>query len=76
MTATVLGLSILGTFYPGNRGSVYTALLVLYMLTAFVGGYISAQLYAQLGGDKWATNAGTCSALGASGQRGLILLHQ
>jgi len=30
----VFGLALVGTFYPYNRGSMFTALIVLYALTA------------------------------------------
>jgi hypothetical protein len=59
MVIAVLALSVIGAFYPGNRGSVYSALLLLYMITAAVSGYVSSTLYVQLGGEKWASNAGS-----------------
>ena len=41
----IFALALVGTFYPYNRGALYTALIVLYALTAIVGGYASASLY-------------------------------
>eukprot|EP00965_Chrysotila_dentata_P014050 465874-Pleurochrysis_carterae.AAC.1 len=32
-------------FYPGNRGAMYTAAIVLYALTAGTAGFVSAHLY-------------------------------
>ncbi len=49
--------AIVGTFYPGNRGALYTAAIILYALTAVIAGYVSTSLYLSLGGTKWATNA-------------------
>jgi len=57
LTIVLLCLSVIGTFYPGNRGSVYTAFVILYALTAYIAGYVSTRLYVQLGGEKWASNA-------------------
>mmetsp|Transcript_22340 Transcript_22340/g.31269 ORF Transcript_22340/g.31269 Transcript_22340/m.31269 type:complete len:598 (+) Transcript_22340:105-1898(+) len=53
----LLVLSLVGMFYPGNRGALYVAAIVLYALTAGVAGYVSTDLYVQLGGKRWATNA-------------------
>eukprot|EP00887_Chlorella_sp_A99_P003316 scaffold26.g3316.t1 len=52
----VFGLSLLGTFYPYNRGAMFTALIVLYALTAGISGYISASYYRQMEGSKWVSN--------------------
>jgi hypothetical protein len=38
-------LGVVGVFYPHSRGSVHVAVVVLYALTAAVGGYVSAALY-------------------------------
>ena len=53
----VLFLAVVGIFYHSSRGSMYSAGIVLYCLTTYIAGYVSCQLYLQLGGDKWATNA-------------------
>ncbi|CAM6118491.1 unnamed protein product [Calypogeia fissa] len=52
----VFGLSLIGVFYPYNRGALNTACLVIYALTAGISGYSSAHLYSQLGGEKWVRN--------------------
>jgi len=57
MAIGILLLSLAGTFYPGNRGAVMTAAILLYAFTSGVAGHVSASLYAQLGGKSWATNA-------------------
>eukprot|EP00467_Chlorarachnion_reptans_P000344 CAMPEP_0114522410 /NCGR_PEP_ID=MMETSP0109-20121206/20724_1 /TAXON_ID=29199 /ORGANISM="Chlorarachnion reptans, Strain CCCM449" /LENGTH=590 /DNA_ID=CAMNT_0001703619 /DNA_START=67 /DNA_END=1839 /DNA_ORIENTATION=- len=57
LSCGLLVLALVGMFYPGNRGALYVAAIVLYALTASVAGYVSTDLYVQLGGKRWATNA-------------------
>uniref|UniRef100_A0A7S4DYJ3 Transmembrane 9 superfamily member n=1 Tax=Lotharella globosa TaxID=91324 RepID=A0A7S4DYJ3_9EUKA len=57
LSSGLLVLALIGMFYPGNRGALYVAAIVLYALTASVAGYVSTNLYVKLGGKKWATNA-------------------
>eukprot|EP01111_Echinosteliopsis_oligospora_P009518 TRINITY_DN2802_c0_g1_i1.p1 TRINITY_DN2802_c0_g1~~TRINITY_DN2802_c0_g1_i1.p1 ORF type:complete len:590 (-),score=132.49 TRINITY_DN2802_c0_g1_i1:57-1826(-) len=45
-------LSMVGTYYR-TRGSMVTAFIFLYALTAFVGGYSSGGYYARNGGRHW-----------------------
>jgi len=54
MTFFILLLSLLGTFYPGDGGALYTAAIFLYALTAGISGCVSSAFYKQLGGEKWA----------------------
>jgi hypothetical protein len=54
LAAFVFALALVGTFYPYNRGALFTALIVLYALTACVAGHVAASLYRQLGGEQWA----------------------
>jgi hypothetical protein len=42
----LLCLAVMNTFYPGNRGAMYTAAIVLYALTAGTAGFVSAHMYA------------------------------
>jgi hypothetical protein len=56
MTTLLLALSLFGTFSLARRGSIVAACIVLYVLTAFVGGYASARLYHQLKGGAWVRN--------------------
>ena len=53
----ILLLALFGTFYPGNRGALYSAAVVLYAATAFIAGFVSTRLYLQMGGTRWATNS-------------------
>ncbi|EQC28954.1 hypothetical protein SDRG_13291 [Saprolegnia diclina VS20] len=52
----VLVLSLLDVFHPSKRGGLVSAIVVAYALTAGVGGYRSASLYKQLGGQRWVWN--------------------
>lgn len=56
MLFAVLVSSLVGLVKPNKRGSVLTALIVVYALTAGVGGYHAAHLYRQLGGQRWVWN--------------------
>jgi hypothetical protein len=53
----VMILACFGTFYPGNRGAVYTAAIFLYAMTASVAGYVATKMYVQMGGTRWALNS-------------------
>jgi hypothetical protein len=58
LSCGLLILALIGMFhYPGNRGALYVASIVLYALTGSLAGYVSTNLYVQLGGKRWATNA-------------------
>jgi transmembrane 9 superfamily protein 1 len=46
-------LSLVGVFYPYNRGSLYTALVVIYALTSGIAGYTASSFYKQLEGTNW-----------------------
>lgn len=37
----VFALALMGRFYPYNRGALFTALIVLYALTACIAGYVA-----------------------------------
>lgn len=52
----VFALALVGAFYPYNRGSMFTALIVLYALTAGISGHTSASYYRQMEGTKWVGN--------------------
>ena len=55
-TLLLLSLSLFGTFSLARRGSIVAACIVLYVLTAFIGGYASARLFHQLKGGAWVWN--------------------
>ncbi|CAK4109955.1 unnamed protein product [Aphanomyces euteiches] len=56
----VLVLSLLDVFHPTKRGGIMAALTIAYPLTASIGGYRSASLYKQMGGQKWVWNIIVC----------------
>ncbi|GAV58446.1 EMP70 domain-containing protein [Cephalotus follicularis] len=49
-------LALVGVFYPYNRGSLFTALVVIYALTSGIAGYTAASFYCQLEGTNWVRN--------------------
>lgn len=53
----ILALALIGSFYPGNRGALYSAAVLGYALTAGIAGYVATRLYLQLGGQRWAMSA-------------------
>merc|ERR1719230_1199189 len=54
----LLMLAIMNMFYPGNRGAMYTAAIVLYALTAGTAGFVSAHVFCRFYGadGAWAWN--------------------
>ncbi|KAG7402205.1 hypothetical protein PHYBOEH_005768 [Phytophthora boehmeriae] len=60
MLSVVLGFSLIGLVKPNKRGGMMTAFIVLYALTAGIGGFHSARLYRQLGGQRWVWNILLC----------------
>jgi hypothetical protein len=46
-------LALVGIVYPYNRGSLYTALVVIYALTSGIAGYTAASYYKMLDGANW-----------------------
>lgn len=55
-TFLLLLCAILGVFRPTKRGAILTTMILLYALTSFVGGFVGARLYRQLGGLAWVWN--------------------
>eukprot|EP00741_Cyanophora_paradoxa_P001117 tig00000459_g1077.t1 len=56
LTLALFFLALVGVFYPYNRGALYTAMIVLYALTAGISGYTSASLYKKMDGENWVHN--------------------
>ena len=54
---SVLVLSLIGLFYPGNRGILTWVLIFTYIGTAGISGHVSGKLYKQFGGNNWTNNA-------------------
>jgi len=49
-------LVVMGVFSDYHRGALTTAAIVLYALTAAIGGYTSAVWYKRMGGESWLRN--------------------
>lgn len=56
MCAVTLVFALFGFLSPSNRGSLATVLLICWMLFGCVGGYVSARVFATLGGETWKAN--------------------
>jgi len=56
LTLAIFSLACIGVFYPYSRGAMYTAMIVLYALTACISGYVSAAYYKQFEGENWVRN--------------------
>ena len=54
MMFMVVLVGCIGSFY--QRGAVASAAVISYMVTALLGGFVSANLYQKLGGERWAWN--------------------
>lgn len=63
MLVILLTLAVAGAFSLARRGSIVAACIILYVLVAFVGGYISGRLYKQLRGASWVWNVMLCLAV-------------
>lgn len=50
MVTLIIFLSLLGTFYPGNRGTMYTALVFGYAVTGGIAGKVAGVWYKRMGG--------------------------
>ncbi|CAG7895084.1 unnamed protein product [Brassica rapa] len=56
LTIFIFMLSLVGVFYPYNRGALFTALVVIYALTSGIAGYTASSFYCQLEGKNWVRN--------------------
>ncbi|KAJ6707303.1 TRANSMEMBRANE 9 SUPERFAMILY PROTEIN [Salix viminalis] len=56
LTIFIFLLALVGVFYPYNRGALFTALVVIYALTAGIAGYTAASFFCQLEGTNWVRN--------------------
>ena len=55
-TVVVLACVLIGAFKPTKRGALLTALIVIYAISGFVGGFVSGRLFKQLKGKSWVFN--------------------
>ena len=56
MTGITIAFALFGFLSPSNRGSLGTAVLILYCFLGFIGGYVSARTYKTFGGEAWKRN--------------------
>lgn len=56
MTGITLVFALLGFLSPSNRGSLGGAMILLYSIFGFIGGYVSARVYKTFGGESWKLN--------------------
>lgn len=52
----ILLMALFGLFNVHKHGSLSTAAFILYALTSYVAGYISAKTYKQMNGESWVWN--------------------
>jgi len=62
-TMGLLAAALLGLVSTTMRGSLLTAMLVLYSITGVVGGWVSGSLYKQMGGANWVRTIVTTSLI-------------
>ena len=56
MTGITIMFALFGFLSPSNRGSLGTAMIMLYTIFGFTGGYVSARVYKTFGGEAWKRN--------------------
>ncbi|PTU18008.1 hypothetical protein P175DRAFT_0503897 [Aspergillus ochraceoroseus IBT 24754] len=56
MTGVTVVFALFGLLSPGNRGFLATAILLIYTVFGFIGGYVSARVYKSFGGEAWKRN--------------------
>ena len=56
MTGITIVFALLGFLSPSSRGSLGTAMIMLYCVFACIGGYVSARVYKAFGGENWKRN--------------------
>ena len=56
MLTIIIVIALLGLLSPANRGFLATAILLIYTLFGFVGGYVSSRVYKSFGGEAWKQN--------------------
>jgi len=53
MSVVLLGLGVVHAWAPGNRGSLGTAFILLFVFMGSVAGYFSSRLYKMFKGTEW-----------------------
>ncbi|KAH9837452.1 putative nonaspanin (TM9SF) TC9A2 family protein [Teratosphaeria destructans] len=53
MAGATIAFAVIGFLSPSNRGSLTTAMVLLYSFFGFIGGYVSSRVYKSFNGTKW-----------------------
>merc|ERR1719282_926445 len=56
MISVTIAIACLGFLYPGNRGFLLSAGVVMYVCLGSPAGYTAARIYKSFGGERWKTN--------------------
>jgi transmembrane 9 superfamily protein 2/4 len=56
MSIITVFFAALGLLAPGNRGSLMTTIIVVFVLFGLIAGYTSARYYKMFGGENWKRN--------------------
>jgi len=56
MAGITIIFALFGFLSPSNRGSLGTAMIMLYTIFGFIGGYVAARVYKTFGGEAWKRN--------------------
>ena len=56
MTGITIVFALLGFLSPSNRGSLGSAMILLWTIFGFIGGYVSSRVYKTFGGEAWKRN--------------------
>ena len=56
MVCLLLVLALLSVYSPTAKGAIASTAIILYALTAGIGGYTAGRMYKQLGGTNWVWN--------------------
>jgi len=59
----ILLMALLGMFNVHRHGSINSAAILLYAFTSCISGYVAANMYRKMGGEKWVWNINLTSAL-------------
>ncbi|KAF2863065.1 hypothetical protein K470DRAFT_275012 [Piedraia hortae CBS 480.64] len=53
MAGFTIAFSVVGFLSPSNRGSLATAMIMLYTFLGYIGGYTSSRVYKSFNGTRW-----------------------
>lgn len=57
LSGLILFLSLLGVYYPDySYRTMYLSIIIVYVITTGINGFVSGMFYKQLGGENWINN--------------------